>query len=127
MSANVGVEVEYLGDGLDGELLFGADLAKPGADATGWVVAHRDGQSFTLPEAPKERAAFVRHHVEQIIKSHKTSASHRSKAKMMMQRAEAAGDVLPVHESKAEYEMALHADALAEAHLMALIERTELR
>lgn len=72
----------------------------------------------------QERAAFVRHHVEEIVKKRKTSAAHRTKGKLLLARTAAAGDTGAGEESRAEYEMAERSDVLAEAHLMALIRRT---
>ncbi len=107
-------------------LMIGVDVAKPGGDYTGFATVRRDGKICPLPEAPQERAAFVRHHVAEILKKSKTSASHRTKGKLLLERAEEAGDTGAGDESRAEYEMAGYADALVEAHMMALIQRTAI-
>jgi len=71
-----------------------------------------------------DRAAFVRHHVSEILKKHKTSASHRTKGKKLLERCEAIGDTGAGEEARAEFEMAEASDALIEQHIAALITRT---
>ena len=71
-----------------------------------------------------DRAAFVRHHVSEILKKHKTSASHRTKGKVLLAKCEASGDTGAGDEARAEFLMAERADALVEQHIAALITRT---
>jgi hypothetical protein len=72
------------------------------------------------------RADFVRFHVSEIIKKHKTSASHRTKGKKLLERCEEIGDTAAGDEARAQYLMAERADALMEQHILALVERTRL-
>ena len=106
------VEVETLGvDGLSGEIVVGRHLA-----------------GVTYREAPVtarlSRADFVRFHVAEIMKKGKTSASHRTKGKKLLERCEAIGDTGAGEEARAEFEMAEASDALIERHIAALITRT---
>jgi hypothetical protein len=87
----------------------------------------QSSQRREVPDrATLERAAFVRHHVGEILKKSKTSAAHRTKGKKLLQKCEAVGDTAAGDEARAEYLMAERADALAEGHVRALIERTAI-
>jgi hypothetical protein len=76
---------------------------------------------------PSDRAAFVRFHVGEILKKHKTAASHRTRGKQFLEQADAVGDTGTGEESRIEYELAAAAEARVESHIAALIARTEIR
>lgn len=87
----------------------------------------QSSQRREVPNRAKlERAAFVRHHIDEIMKKRKTAASHRTKGKKLLQKCEAVGDTAAGDESRAEYLMAERSDALAEGHILALIQRTAI-
>lgn len=105
--------------------VVGIDRAsKPSYSAT--VLASREGIIAQIPEGPRERAAFVRHHVAEIMKKGKTSAAYRSRGKKLLERCEAIGDTGAGDQARVEYEMAARSDALIELHIAALISRTSV-
>ncbi len=105
--------------------VIGVDRAV-GRDHSVTVVRDRSGIIAQLPEAPRERAAFVRHHIAEIVKKGKTAASHRTKGKLLLAKCEAVGDTAAGDEARAEYLMAERAEILVECHIMALINRTAI-
>ncbi len=86
------------------------------------VVAQ--GVVAQIPEGPLERAAFVRFHVGEIIKKHKTVASHKTKGKLLLEKSEAARDTGAGDEARAQFLMAERSELLIEEHFAALIART---
>jgi hypothetical protein len=78
-------------------------------------------------EALTRRAAFVRSHVLGIVQKTSTARAHRTKGKQLLEKAEEIGDTAAGDESRAEYLLAANADAAVEAHILALIARTEIR
>jgi hypothetical protein len=95
---------------------------------TGQVVVVGAPTAREVPDrARQERAAFVRKQVEQVIKKRKTAAAYRSKAKKLLEKAEAVGDTAAGDEARALYLLAERAETRAETFILALIARTELR
>ena len=77
--------------------------------------------------ATRDRAAFVRHHVGEILKKQKTVEAHRSKGKKILEWSEAAGDTGARDDARAEFLMAERAQVIVEQHYAALIGRTEIQ
>lgn len=73
-----------------------------------------------------DRAAFVQYHVGEIVKKLKTVESHRSKAKTLLERANAVGDTGAGEEAKEHFLMAEQSQMLVNQHLAALTARTRI-